>query len=280
MQIVDVPNPPSKAMGRPALIFMHGALHAAWAFQFFQPYFAAAGFQTHAISMRGCGDTSQKQTTSTTTAEHVEDIHALLDILPNQRFVLVAHSFGGFVAQKVAQTIADPTRIAALVLLASQPPTSTRTKKLWRILRRFNPIQCWRISDDVGRRSATKDVSVCREMFFSSENSLWFDRDIEGDNVLREYMKRFSQNTLKIDKAAPKEPVRRRRDNADILTLAVWGTKDTLIDEKAARESAKLWDGELVMVEGAPHNLMLYSEWQHLAEIIRDWLCARFPDEV
>lgn len=110
MEVLDVPDPPHQHTARPTLVFVHGSFHAAWAYQFFQPYLAAAGFQTNAMSMRGAGCSEQEQTTPTTVGQHVDDLCALLDVLPDERFVLVAHSLGGFVVQKLAQSIVDPSR--------------------------------------------------------------------------------------------------------------------------------------------------------------------------
>lgn len=276
MEVLHVPDPPQQPTDRPALIFIHGSLHAAWTYQFFQPYFADAHFQTYSISMRGAGASQQQQTTSTSIAQHVEDLSALINLLPNKRFVLVAHSLGGFVAQKLAQTITDPSRIAALVLLASTPPTGNNALIL-RTVRRLGLRQSFRITMGFARKTVMKDLSVCRDMFFSSQNASYFNPTIEGDDVLKDYMTRFSTNSLSVDMTTLKDLVRPRDDHISFPTLAVCGSEDIIVDEQGAREAAEMWGGDFVLVDGAPHDLMLYSEWQRPAAIVRDWLNAQFP---
>lgn len=72
----------------------------------------------HAIApdLRGFGD-SDKPETGYTIPELAGDVVALLDSLGIERWTLVGHSFGSFVARRVAET--HPGRVKRLVLIGS-----------------------------------------------------------------------------------------------------------------------------------------------------------------
>lgn len=152
---------------------------------------------------------------------------------------------------------------------------------MWRALLHNGPIRTFRIMKGFIKREVTNNLSICREMFFTSKEFPEFDPAIEGDDdALKNYMERFSQIALPMNMRPLKDEVRRREDNASIPTLSVCGTKDVIRDIQGARAGAEMWDGELVMVDGAPQDLMLYSEWERPASVVRDWLSNRFPTTV
>jgi pimeloyl-ACP methyl ester carboxylesterase len=86
-----------------------------------------------AVDQRGFGD-SDRPDSSYAIPEFASDVVALLDALEIERATLVGHSFGSFVARQAA--IAQPERIAALVLIGSGVPASNAaTREVQRVLR-------------------------------------------------------------------------------------------------------------------------------------------------
>ncbi|MFO7776897.1 MAG: alpha/beta fold hydrolase [Nitriliruptoraceae bacterium] len=105
---------------RPPLLFVHGAWHGAWCWQeHWLPAAAAAGWHAVAVSLRGHGASERPARFDLTTLRHYEhDVLQAITALPAPP-VLIGHSMGGLVVQRVLERYrAAP----AGVLLASLPP--------------------------------------------------------------------------------------------------------------------------------------------------------------
>jgi len=88
--------------GKPTpLIFVHGAWHGAWCWdEFFLPYFADHGYESHAFSLRGHGKSEQSRSLRTTRIDHyVEDLASVVDSLDTSP-VVIGHSMGGLIVQR------------------------------------------------------------------------------------------------------------------------------------------------------------------------------------
>ena len=66
----------------------------------FLPYFAAAGYDSFAVSLRGQGQSQRLPgMKACSLAQHVADLSSILAALPRPA-VLIGHSFGGLVVQR------------------------------------------------------------------------------------------------------------------------------------------------------------------------------------
>jgi len=101
------------------VLFVHGALHAAWCWdEHFLNFFADNGYRVLALSLRGHGGSpTSKRLRSCSSADYVEDMCSVADSLPATPLV-IGHSMGGFIVQKYLETHRAP----AGVLMASVPP--------------------------------------------------------------------------------------------------------------------------------------------------------------
>jgi Alpha/beta hydrolase family len=81
---------PSRPCGAPPILFVHGAWHAAWCWdEFFLDYFAAHGFEAHALSLRAHGASEGRAQLHRSRIRHyVEDVEAVAAALPTGPFVL------------------------------------------------------------------------------------------------------------------------------------------------------------------------------------------------
>ncbi|MGM0715392.1 alpha/beta hydrolase [Brevibacillus parabrevis] len=115
-------SPSTKSRSNP-ILFIHGAFHGAWCWEeYFLPYFAAHGYEVHALNWRGHGKSSDKERLrGNRITDYVEDVSHVASSL-KQPPILVGHSMGGFVMQKYLENHSA----AAGVLLASAPPGGTR----------------------------------------------------------------------------------------------------------------------------------------------------------
>lgn len=104
------------------ILMAHGSSHGWWAWKVWQPYFAAAGWPTYALSFRnhmGSDPVPEAEYLKLSLMDYVHDLHGVMDWLGRPP-VLMGHSLGGIVAQKAAET----RTAAALVLVASIGPAA------------------------------------------------------------------------------------------------------------------------------------------------------------
>src|ERR1700722_4157758 len=115
---------PSRPRPAPPILFVHGAWHGAWCWdEFFLSYFAAHGFEAHALSLRAHGASEGRTQLHRSRIRHyVEDVAAVFAGFSSAP-ILVGHSMGGFVVQKFLETQSSP----AAFLLASIPPAGARS---------------------------------------------------------------------------------------------------------------------------------------------------------
>lgn len=96
-------------------VIVHGAWAGAWGWDRVADILRAKGHRVHVPTLSGLGERSHLAQLPITLTTHIEDIvnemtfHELTDV------VLVAHSYGGFVATGVAERAAK--RIASIVYL-------------------------------------------------------------------------------------------------------------------------------------------------------------------
>jgi len=96
-------------------VIVHGAWSGAWGWDRVAKMLHARGHRVHVPTLSGLGERSHLAQLPITLTTHIDDIinemvwHELTDV------VLVAHSYGGFVATGVAERAAE--RIASIVYL-------------------------------------------------------------------------------------------------------------------------------------------------------------------
>ena len=113
---VELPPPGTRAR-RPPVLFIHGLLGGAWYFEKYQRFFALHGYATYAVNLRGrAGSRPVADIGRVTLEEFVQDALDVADAL--DRPVVVGHSMGGLIAQKLGERGAA----RALVLLCPAPP--------------------------------------------------------------------------------------------------------------------------------------------------------------
>jgi pimeloyl-ACP methyl ester carboxylesterase len=84
------------------------------------PLLADAGFATSAPTLTGCGERRHLLSRAVTLDTHVQDVVQHIEAEELDGIILVAHSYGGFVAAGVAEAIAP--RIGQLILLDAFAP--------------------------------------------------------------------------------------------------------------------------------------------------------------
>lgn len=112
---------PERRSRRKPLLFVHGELAGSWAWERYLGYFAARGWEGHAINLRNhyWSQTADPATLSFDT--YTEDLVGALERF-GAGVVVVGHGMGGLLALKALERMP----VAGLVLLSSELPRDLR----------------------------------------------------------------------------------------------------------------------------------------------------------
>jgi pimeloyl-ACP methyl ester carboxylesterase len=118
LEVISTKSPSGNAKGQ--LVLIHGACMGAWCWSDnFQPWFTAARYDVHAISLSNhAGSEKRGNLRFKSVSEYVEDLQQVIKSLPGPVF-LIGHSMGGFILQHYL-AYPDP-KIHRAVLLCSSP---------------------------------------------------------------------------------------------------------------------------------------------------------------
>ena len=131
--LVDV-SAPEKHKFKSPVVFVHGLWSGSWSWQPWSTHFANLGWECWAVNLRGrFGDRAIEALGQLTIQQCVEDLRRVIREAPFPPVVL-GHSFGGLIAQKLA----EEETLSALVLLstlipAGDPVAPTRGLRLLRL---------------------------------------------------------------------------------------------------------------------------------------------------
>jgi pimeloyl-ACP methyl ester carboxylesterase len=100
-----------------AVLFLHGIMGHHGQFERYLRFFSARGFECFAVSRRGRFGVPPEHARGVRFADYLEDTLRVLEVL-GDGVVVVGHSLGGLIAQKVAEA----GRCRAAVLVSSAPP--------------------------------------------------------------------------------------------------------------------------------------------------------------
>ncbi len=250
-----------EAAARPPLLFIHGSFCGAWVWtEHFMPFFADEGWDCFAVSLRGHGGSGGAMEMAG-LGDYVDDAAAALERLDRPP-VLVGHSLGGVVAQRLAER----QTVAGMVLLASLPPSGLASSALH--MARVAPDVLWQVGllQTMGPRAV--DPRAIHRAIFAPGTPEEFGLA---------YLPRLQGESRRISFDLMGWPWPRRPD-PPIPVLVVGGDADLFLPVSAFRETADYYDGELQVLEGVPHGLMLDPCWGDVAEVVRDWLVRGFSE--
>ncbi|MBI2242165.1 MAG: alpha/beta fold hydrolase [Magnetospirillum gryphiswaldense] len=242
---------------RPPLLFVHGSYSAAWIWtKDFMPYFAAAGWDCHALSLRGHGG-SDGTVEWASLADYVADVAWAVDQLDTPP-VLIGHSMGGLVAQHV---VAAGHAAAGMVLLASTPPSGLGSSSLHMMAHASDVLFQLGLLQSLGPGAVSPQV-MHRALFSDHTDPAhvaWMMDHLQKESS------RVAAELLMPSKPWP--PAQR------MPVLVLGGDKDMFLPVSAFQETATHWDAELRVIAGAPHGLMADSRyWRPCADVMVEWL--------
>lgn len=251
---------PARRRGRgPPLLFIHGGFHGAWCWaDHFMPWFADRGYNCHAISLRDHGASRRTgRHDAWRLADYVDDVRWAVGEL-DQRPILVGHSLGGTIAQKIAAEDAFP----GMVLLAPSPIGGSNRAALRMLL--SHPRAMWRAMS----RGEMAQALPAFLSFFLSPDLPNADRQriiqrLDGLTAFGAAADAFYRDTPR--PAATAMP-----------TLVVSGQRDWSIPRYRNLRLARAYGGDHIIVPTA-HDVMGDTRWEDAAAQILAWLDPRFP---
>ena len=256
---IDDPRPalelhsraPAVDDGRPPLLFVHGLGHGAWCWEHWLGAAADAGYSAHAVSLRGHGGSAGRLRTAR-LGQYVDDVVTTAESLPRPP-VLVGHSMGGLVVQRVLARYAAPA--AVLVASVSARPA---VASLAAVARR-HPVDALRI---IAGGSLPLRPEYLFEELSPAEARQHIDR-CTGESAVAQYQLLFHL------------PARTPLGDPPVLVLAT--PDDPLIPIRGLRATAARYGATVEEFPGMGHDLMLDARWREPFDAMLGWLRTAVP---
>lgn len=222
------------------------------------PYFAAKGYDCHALSLRGHGESEGRERLDWCTLDdYVSDVVEVVDRFESPP-LLIGHSMGGMIVQKTL----EKRKAAGAIFLASLPPFGLAVSALH--MATVAPGLLWQIQllQMLGEEWVSP-TSVYHHLF-SEEMSA---------ELLEKYLPRLQKESkvVSMNLLWPQYP-RLRRDQFP-PALVIGGTKDAFIPAWAVRETAALYGADVEILKGVAHVMMIdEGSWRQVADKMCEWL--------
>jgi pimeloyl-ACP methyl ester carboxylesterase len=260
MKLEMISKHPLKSSHPTPLLFIHGTLHTAacWDVHFLD-YFAQHGFASHAVNLRGHGNSEGWDSLRwTRIADFVEDVANAVRQLPNPP-ILIGHSMGGFIIQKYLE---DHDAPAAVLLSSPSPagllPTAIRSA-------RRQPWVFAKVNLTLSLLPLIATPQLVGEAFFSNDLP---------DEQLLEYWKQTQDDSFMafLDMVALDLP---KPEKVKTPLLVLGAAQDNMIGPGEIEATARAYNTQAEIIPGVAHNSMLEQRWQSVAERILVWLDER-----
>lgn len=248
---------------RPPLLFVHGSFCGAWVWaEHFLPYFAAAGWQCMALSLRGHGASDGRDgLDGFGLSDYVADVMEVMTGM-DQPPVLIGHSLGGMIAQRAACR----AKVAGLALLASVGPGGIGSAFTHMSLR--HPDLLWQLGRLQTMGPGAVDYEVVRRGLFSD--------DFPAEQALA-FVPRFQRESQRAANELLMPQWFHLMPRPAIPTLVVGGKRDAFIPYGDLALAATYWAAEMKVVDSLPHVMMLDTNWEKAAKPLAEWLGRHFP---
>jgi len=256
MKLEVISREPKIRQFQTPLLFVHGTGHAAWCWdENFLLYFAEKGFSSHAVSLRGHGESEGREKLKwTSISDYVADVLQVASNLPKTP-VVIGHSLGGLVVEKYLEKHDAP----AGILVAPSPSEGMFWSGLPLMLR--NPLLLLKIS-------LKQDYAV---MFSTPELAKKFLFSVDADDEkIAEYVRRFGSESylanLEMMYNLPKPQL------VKTPMLVVGAENDALIAPSKIEKTARVYNADCKIFPDTAHDLMLEKDWQTVADFMIQWL--------
>jgi pimeloyl-ACP methyl ester carboxylesterase len=238
---------------RPPLLFVHGLSGGAWYWARYQRFFADRGYTSYAVDLRGRGTSRPVADLGRVSmADYVQDALDVARAL-GEPPVVIGHSMGGLVAQKVAEAAA----VRAAVLVCSAPPRGIPVISSALILRQVKHVPAMLASRPIAGARGDHDVLTFNRVPEAERGPL-FDRLVpESGRVARE----LSIGSVAVDAARVHCPM-----------LSVSAAEDRFVRPAVGRRIARKYGAAYRVFAGHAHFMIWEPGWERPAAEIERWV--------
>jgi pimeloyl-ACP methyl ester carboxylesterase len=256
MNLEIISREPESMRYETPLLFVHGTGHGAWCWdENFLPYFAAHGFSSHAISLRGHGASEGKENLKwTSISDYVSDVFQVASGFPKMP-VVIGHSLGGLVAAKFLEKHSAP----AGILVAPSP--SEGMFRLGFELQFKHPWLFTKVAFKQDYAVMFSTPRLAKKFLFSAD---------ADDKKIAEYTKRFGKESYRAALEMIYNLPKPHKIKTPLLVLGA--ENDALIASKKIEKTARAFNADYKIFPGMAHDLMLERDWQTVADFMIDWL--------
>ncbi|GIL00719.1 MAG: alpha/beta hydrolase [Alphaproteobacteria bacterium] len=243
----------------PPVLFVHGAWHGAWCWQIhFMDHFAAAGIETFALDLRGHGGSEAATAMRwNRIGDYADDVLRVVGRL-DRKPVLIGHSMGGLVTQHCMKRAAGS--LAAAGLLATVPWHGVWPATLKVALR--HPLVFAEANLRMTLYPIVRAADRAKQLFLEpgvpAAETAAFAARLCDESYLA-YL-----DMLGLGLAGRFDP--------GIPVMVVGGQDDFLFSPASQHSTARAFGGACHIIAGAPHDLMLSSQWRQAADLFIDWI--------
>jgi len=250
---------------RTPILFVHGAYVGAWCWEEnFLDWFAGRGFPAYAVSLRGHGaSVGHERLDDFGLADYAEDVALAAAQLPRPP-VLIGHSMGALVVQKLLERVADagaaPADVVPALVLACPVPT-------------------------YGLLPSTVSLAFSRPSLFAGLNAV-ASGGRASPQVLGEALFGALPDPGQLARCYRRMQGESRRALLDMSgwglpslwrgkrppTLVIGAGRDALIPAAEAQGAAHLLSADYRLLPELGHAVMLDAGWRSAAETIAVWL--------
>ncbi|CAL8468669.1 g8209 [Coccomyxa elongata] len=269
---MELIHQPVEGTERPPLLFVHGSFHAAWCWQeHFLPYFAEAGYESYAVSLRGQGRSMRQEgMKACSLSEHAKDLSNIISCLPRPP-VLIGHSFGGLVAQRYItgasnhDSAEEVPPVAGLGLLCAAPASGN--DELVKRVAKKSLIMAAKLTWGMISKNFLTNPSACRELFFSKDLPA---HDLERfQALLREHASKVP--VIDVSRMKSEVPLAAPPQNHP-AAFVLGADEDLIVDVQAVEETAALYHVQPHILQNSAHDVMLDTRWREAADALKTWL--------
>lgn len=245
-------------MTSPTVVLVHGAWHASWCWANIEQHLNNAGITAIAVDLPGHDTPGSSKRIWNTVGSYVDHVGAVVDDQPGD-VVLVGHSMGGLVTQRVLET----RSVAAAMLVASIPRRGV-TALLARLMRHHPTQVLETLSLSLWPLVSTPER--VRQQFFSADTS---DEIVRAAGAKLQNESYLALGSMLTRWPRPKAV---RAHNTPISVVAA--RHDTIFTIAEQRALAAAYGVELNIIDCA-HDIMLEPEWPELATLIEQMASQR-----
>ncbi|WFT81067.1 alpha/beta fold hydrolase [Methylobacterium sp. CB376] len=261
MKIEILHRRPSAVSHNVKIIFVHGISVGAWVWnEHFLPFFADAGFEAHALSLRGHGESDGHENISTwRLADYTRDLAEAVRQIGGPA-VLIGHSLGGAVVQNWVRC---GGHAAGMVLLASVPP--------WGLA--LSAIHMSLTTPDLFRHVLTMSVGGTANGSLGALRRGFFSEDLSDERF--EYIRaRAGQESVLIGSELQGWPPFAPLPWQAPRTFVLGGADDCFVPPDEVRRTGIYYGARTTIVPHLAHTLMLEPRWESAAHPLLKWLTA------